>query len=150
MRRTITRHMARGPRPFTQIWRATMIATFLLGAGALVPAGAVNTAGGLVAATAFANEAGDFCADYDLNPGVACQGVESLPSIIELEGWNTDGKGVGSCVSVNGHQGCSPEPLGSGYNESFCRSSCNGQTGHPYVENESPYNSVFTGWAYWR
>jgi hypothetical protein len=111
----------------------------------------------LVSAAVFAPTAaqagsGDFCSDYDLNPGVAASCMyEPHSHFYEIETWNTDGKGVGSCASAgSGGRACS-EAFGSGYNEAYCKSSCNGQSGEAYVTNNNPtYNSVFTGWAWWK
>jgi hypothetical protein len=93
---------------------------------------------------------GDFCTYYDLNPGAACYG-EYHASNSEVEGWNSDAKGVGSCAGVyNGSvkgEACVGDA--SGYDEVYCTASCSGKAGDPFVEDNSPYNSVFTGWASW-
>jgi hypothetical protein len=110
----------------------------------------------LVGAAAFAPAAqagsGDFCVDYDLNPGVAasCE-YDPHSHIYEVETWNTDGKGVGSCASAESGGSVCSAAYGSGYDEAYCKASCNGQSGRPYVTNHNPqYNSVFTGWDWWQ
>jgi hypothetical protein len=106
------------------------------------------------AAFAPAAQAGsrDFCSWYDLNPYVtaSCE-YDPHSHIYEVETWNSDGKGVGSCASAeSGGRVCSAA-YGSGYDEAYCKASCNGQSGRPYVTNNNPqYNSVFTGWDWWQ
>jgi hypothetical protein len=96
-------------------------------------------------------EAGDFCTDYDLNPGDSASCMYDPHSVIyEVETWNTDGKGVGSCASVGGGGEVCSNAYGSGYDEAYCKASCDGDSGTPYVTNHNPeYNSVFTGWDDW-
>ena len=93
---------------------------------------------------------GDFCSWASLSPGAACFGGYH-GSFVELEGWNSDGKGVGSCVGVynGGVKGENCVGDASGYDETYCTTSCAGKAGDGFVQDNSPYNSVFTGWASW-
>lgn len=93
----------------------------------------------------------EFCQGCVLKPGY---GVEwySEHYILEMESWNSDGKGFGSCIaSVNSisnqiqGEACST-PVGKGYNEAYCKSACHDKWGYAWVGNNSPYTSVFTGW----
>jgi hypothetical protein len=121
-----------------------------LGALAAATCLAAVSAASLSAPQAALAGSGDFCSWAPLSPGQACFGGYH-GSFIEVEGWNSDGKGVGSCAGVyNGGvvgQACVGD--GSGYDEVYCTASCNGRAGDGFVEDHSPYNSVFTGWGWW-
>lgn len=135
--------ISKDPRRALRIASATL-AVICLAMGAVV-------ATATFAPSARADEGGDFCVDHDLNPGeeASCE-YDPHSDVIEVETWNTDGKGIGSCASVeSGGRVCSTA-YGSGYDEAYCKESCDGQYGRPYVTNHNPqYNSVFTGWDYW-
>jgi hypothetical protein len=93
---------------------------------------------------------GDFCSWAPLSPGGACfGGFES--SFHEVEGWNSDGKGVGSCAGVynGGVRGENCVGDGSGFDEVYCTSSCSGKGGDGFVADDGPFDSVFTGWGSW-
>ena len=117
---------------------------------ALATCGSLTTVG-LVAAPVAQAGSGNFCTSADLNPGKTCYGGEYHGHFYETEGWNSDGKGVGSCVGTDYEyvrgENCVND--GSGYDEVYCTSSCNGTIGYGFVEDNGPYNSVFTGWASW-
>jgi hypothetical protein len=132
--------------------RGNTVRTALLGVFAVI----CLAVPGMVGAAVFAPDAhagsGDFCTDTDLNPGESASCMyESHSYFYEVETWNTDGKGVGSCAKVESGGSTCSTAFGSGYNEAYCKSSCDGGSGRAYVSNNNPsYNSVFTGWAYWK
>jgi hypothetical protein len=106
---------------------------------------------GSVLAPAAQAGAGNFCEWYTLKPGYVASCMYGPHSYYyEVETWNSDGKGLGSCASVGSGSVCSTA-FGSGYNEAYCKSSCRGQSGQGYVGNNNPsYTSVFTGWEWWK
>lgn len=127
-------------------WR-TAIVTTAVAIGAMI----VSALG----APAAMAGSGDFCGPgHLLKPGGECIHQYGNP-YKEVETWNTNGEGVGSCAAVGSSDGiewygdhCVGD-ISSGYDESYCTASCNGEYGYGIVEDNSSYTAYFTGWGDW-
>ncbi|HXR29132.1 MAG TPA: hypothetical protein VN772_06085 [Solirubrobacteraceae bacterium] len=96
--------------------------------------------------------AGVFCSWCDLNPHAHAIG-NFRGHFYETETWNSDGKGVGSCSGVGTSGGSYANVAchgdASGYNEVYC-TGCNGDTNWwAIMQDNSIYNSVFSGWEWY-
>ena len=98
------------------------------------------------------------CTDVYLTPSAPfCDNTKGYHEYYyEVESWNTNGEGVGSCAGVGSSLGieeygwhCVGE-IPSGYDESYCIQKCEGLAGYGFVnDNSSVYASYFTGWVWW-
>lgn len=73
----------------------------------------------------------------------------------EVESWNSNGEGVGSCAGVSSELGrfeygyhCVGD-VPSGFDEAYCLKKCEGQSGYGFVKLNSVYASYFTVWVWW-
>ncbi len=92
---------------------------------------------------------GVYCSWCDLNPGGKAVG-NYRGYWYETEAWNSDGKGLGSCTGIGNGGGwysvaCHGDA--SGYNEVY-DAGITGWSGYAMMSDNSPYNSVFSGWEY--
>lgn len=93
----------------------------------------------------------DFCQNYKLQPANTCSpSGSSEPYFYEGESWNSTGEGVGSCVGilleVVPNWTCTGD--GGTYDEVYCKSSCEGETGWAVAHDHSATKaSNFTGWG---
>gem|GEM_PF-6608117 len=107
---------------------------------------------GLVGPTSALAGSGVFCSSCSLSSHQHHIG-NFRGYFLETETWNSDGKGVGSCSGVGSSSGAYKHVAchgdATGYNEVYC-TACNGDVNaYSIMEDNSQYNSVFTGWEWY-
>jgi hypothetical protein len=128
-----------------------------LALAAVLVTAAMAIAGGTLASSAAAYSSGiyTYCGYVYLPAYNSCADFQYHSSFVQVESWNADAKGVGSCAAVGNASGsvwydyvCVAS--GSGYNAALCSASCNWDAGYGQVANDASWGSVFTGWGQWR
>ena len=123
---------------------------------ALLVTAAMAIGGGTLASSAAAYSGiYAFCGYVYLPSFSSCADYQYHSSFVQVESWNANAKGVGSCAAVGNAWGtvwydyvCVGN--GAGYNAALCSASCNWDAGYGQVANDAPWGSMFTGWGQWR
>jgi hypothetical protein len=141
-------HSARSGRIRSLLARAIAIATI----GAAVGGGALASA---PPAMAYSSGIFGYCNWVYLPAHGSCADYQYHSSFVQVESWNADAAGVGTCAAVGNAAGtvwydyvCVGN--GSGYNAALCHAACSYDAGYGQVGDDSPWGSLFTGWGEWR